>query len=283
VSPNTSYRAKKMVMWRSDITISHRADRRCRAAFTLIEVLAVVAIIAVLIGILLPSLSKAREQAKRTVCGSNMAQIIKGLLTYTADFNGHVPNSWHDENASLTWTIYREKRTYAGYLHLGLLYKCQQIKEPKVFFCPSNVEYPHTYPQGWLEYTSPNGKEHRAVGYMYAVGGENRIYSKAGRISPKIDSLCRPRESLVSCMFLANIDKLQRRGLWPHKGGINAAYSDGSAAFKKVDSSVAFMAADIADDRIDFRDYFTYCVFRLLDNDSRWIKAFPNIPATINP
>jgi len=208
----------------------HLAKRsKARFAFTLIEVLVVVAIIALLVGILLPSLSQAREQARRVVCGSNMAQIARGIYTYTADFKGRVPNSWEGENASLTWTVYREvPHHYVGYLHLGLLYKCRQIREPKVFFCPSNVEFPHTYPEGWFEYVSPNGLEHMAVGYMYAIAGQISMYPKGQRISPKIDDLLKPREAIVSCMFLANVDKLQRRGLWPHKGGINAGYSDAS-------------------------------------------------------
>jgi hypothetical protein len=63
------------------------------------------------------------------------------------------------------------------------------------------------------------------------------------RISPKLGHFER-REALVSCMFLANVDKLQRKGLWPHKGGINAGYTDRSAGLKLVDSSVARQAAD---------------------------------------
>jgi hypothetical protein len=80
-------------------------------------------------------------------------------------------------------------------------------------------------------------------------------------------------------MFLANLDKLQRRGLWPHRGGINASYSDGSASFKKVDSSVAHQAASIGGQAISKRDYFTHCIWKLLAGDSRWIRAFPDKPA----
>jgi prepilin-type N-terminal cleavage/methylation domain-containing protein len=59
--------------------------RFCSKAFTLIELLVVVAIIALLISILLPSLQSAREQGKRTVCLSNMAQLGKGSHGYAVD------------------------------------------------------------------------------------------------------------------------------------------------------------------------------------------------------
>ncbi len=66
----------------------HRIPGR---AFTLIELLVVVAIIALLIAILLPSLSKARGQARTTLCASRIGQLDKAMLMYTDDFGEFPP------------------------------------------------------------------------------------------------------------------------------------------------------------------------------------------------
>jgi prepilin-type N-terminal cleavage/methylation domain-containing protein len=66
-----------------------------RAAFTLIELLVVIAIIALLIGILLPSLGAARKTARQAICRANMAQLGVAHAGYWADFKERV--------ASYTW------------------------------------------------------------------------------------------------------------------------------------------------------------------------------------
>lgn len=65
--------------------------RRVRQAlgFTLIELLVVIAIIALLLGILLPSLSAARESGRQVVCGNNMKQIYTAIFSYSLDFKDY--------------------------------------------------------------------------------------------------------------------------------------------------------------------------------------------------
>jgi prepilin-type N-terminal cleavage/methylation domain-containing protein/prepilin-type processing-associated H-X9-DG protein len=60
--------------------------RTARIGFTLIELLVVVAIIALLISILLPSLNRARQQAKLTTCGAQLKDIGNSMATYTVDY-----------------------------------------------------------------------------------------------------------------------------------------------------------------------------------------------------
>ena len=62
-----------------------------RRAFTLVELLVVIGIIAVLIGVLLPTLSKAQKRARTTACMSNQRQLVTALIMYCQENKGCFP------------------------------------------------------------------------------------------------------------------------------------------------------------------------------------------------
>jgi prepilin-type N-terminal cleavage/methylation domain-containing protein/prepilin-type processing-associated H-X9-DG protein len=64
---------------------------RQRQGFTLVELLVVIAIIALLMAILMPALSKARKQAKATICLSNLKQIGIAAMLYAEDWDSYIP------------------------------------------------------------------------------------------------------------------------------------------------------------------------------------------------
>lgn len=93
---------------------------RGRKGFTLIELLVVIAIIAILAAILFPVFARARENARRASCSSNLKQIGLGIMQYTQDYDETYPV--RDNAASGTWA-----QTIQPY-----------VKSTQLFKCPSN-------------------------------------------------------------------------------------------------------------------------------------------------
>ena len=110
--------------------------RRMKAnrGFTLIELLVVIAIINILAGMLLPSLTRAREQARRAACLSNLRQIGQALTMYAGEHDGFFP----PEDSSPTEAN-----------DLDLLYP-YYLDNPGVFWCLSDAGKQPQHPMGWV-------------------------------------------------------------------------------------------------------------------------------------
>src|SRR5688572_25700057 len=108
---------------------------RAGAAFTLVELLVVIGIIAVLISILLPTLSKARAAGQRTQCLSNLRQLHLAVVMYANTYKDAVPlgcwNGYYQQNY-MVWF-----KSKPSPITFGLLNEGKLMPTPKALFCPS--------------------------------------------------------------------------------------------------------------------------------------------------
>ena len=105
---------------------------RKRSGFTLIELLVVIAIIAILASILFPVFARARENARRTSCVSNLKQIGLGMLQYAQDFDELLPRYVVKGSQTLSTGKYA-----SGSNHLWMHTIYPYVKSVQVFNCPS--------------------------------------------------------------------------------------------------------------------------------------------------
>lgn len=213
--------------------------------FTLIELLVVIAIISILAAILFPVFARARENARRTSCMSNMKQIGLGMMQYTQDYDEQYPIPkinipQTDSSMPGSRFVVSDTSNLCGGGHCVTWMDLLQpyTKSVQLFVCPStrnteNANYP-------------------SYGYSSAIGGGSEKYkydfsiyvSGASYPPTKLADIQRPSEiytivennysssTAVSPKTQGNFargNKTERLRVTPHMEGGNVAYADGHA------------------------------------------------------
>jgi len=120
-------------------------SRTRRSAFTLIELLIVIAIIALLVSILIPTLMQARDQAKQAICQVNLANLGRQIHVYATDFSGLTPPHSQDRRNRISSAHMTQKIFYNSCWgddpkrfpqNLGILFDSGYISTPEWMYCP---------------------------------------------------------------------------------------------------------------------------------------------------
>ena len=219
----------RKILFHTDAVSCRFFRGRTSENFTLIELLIVIAIIAILAAMLLPALSAARAKAQIAACMNQQRQLYLAVFQYDTDFH-EMPLTNPDNNYS---TGTHMKRSAVGWHHLGKVWELRYITSPRTFYCP----YPDNYAKDANQTGSFNGNLSIARNDInvdgsywirwcrFTVYHENQTPNLYYPLYARME-LNKPREWLLVDDWGYNTSAPFRV---PHKNGVNIVCFDGRA------------------------------------------------------
>jgi prepilin-type N-terminal cleavage/methylation domain-containing protein len=257
---------KKLSM--KELTAARRRQTGSARAFTLTELLVVVAVTAMLAAVLLSAAFTTQERVLRAQCVSNLRQIGVGMNLYSAEADGYVPicgwangqNPWQASEACRV--VPGTGNVNRGFYSLGLLFRTKAVADAKIFYCPAtsrmlgihSYDYYATASNGWPSTPVGSGDDNVRVGYDYypQLRATERVFgslyilpkltyatvrlefgSPLSLMAPAKLTEVNPQKSITTDTIALGIPGLSHRASGAI-AGLNALFPDGRVVFQNA-------------------------------------------------
>jgi len=208
-----------------------------RRGLTLVEMLVVLAIVAILAGILFPVFARVREAGHNAVCLANLKQLALGMTLYCNDHNGYFPEAWPGN-------ILKQETPQPDQAKPGGKYLTNIGKDDGHFVTWMDALFPYVRSTGVFECPSVEHNELISYGLSSCLNGQQGDDYKGGRgVRPaSMNRVRRPSEIVMlfdhnraamleaDPFFLGGVARgvgEEDNALFLHDNGINVAYVDG--------------------------------------------------------
>jgi prepilin-type N-terminal cleavage/methylation domain-containing protein len=234
-------------------------------AFTLTELLVVLAVVAMLAAVLLSASFTTQERALQAECVSNLRQVATGWNMYQQDFNQMMPCHWpgfaSSGGTSNPWRTYEAGRVVPGTpgwdpssgnpqgpWNLGMLFATGLVPNPRVFYCPGTARISSTFSYDYYAAvsnswpSSSSGNIEIRTGYNYLPQGRKQVLISASRFGPVVGNGIAP-----------NISPLQPNDIDPNKSIATDLVNNTASLSHRASGSVAGLNALFPDGQVVFQ------------------------------
>jgi prepilin-type N-terminal cleavage/methylation domain-containing protein len=209
--------------------IHHHKDAATRArGFTLVELLVVIGIIALLVGLLLPTLAKARQAANRTACASNLRQVYAALTLYALGSDYQVPVGYRTASKQYNSMVFSATGG-SFWVLFGLAFQARCLNDPRVLYCPAENNSKFMYNTLENPWPAPPAGPVANIQAGYAMRPLGQIPDDLANVPPALQPFALPRlNSFKNSAVLADLTSARTRVITRHATGINVMYGNGS-------------------------------------------------------